>query len=1231
MDFDDIAGLINQVALEQIGRPLKDVERLVLKGAWYNQTYGSIAEQAVGYSEDYLKKDVGPKLWHLLSALVDTQNRGIKVTKRNLQNVLRTWAKQRQASQGNDGAAVLSGAGVAGEVSTVVQVVRSAPAVEVADFCGREEDLATLTQWLTGEGLADGPCRLVWLWGLPGLGKTALAGQILHRLGPTMDRCGYLDLTHHSTDEAVVSALATWLAPSEPPPTATPIDWLIDRLGRQRCLLVLDHLDLCFDPQHLAGQYQPGREAIQQLLHRWATEAHPGHVVVISRELPADRFQWLGPRAREYPLQPLTLADTQALLLRQGAIPAPADQWADLWQRYGGYPLLLRHLATTLRSLYQGQLSPLLAQPKPALPDSLRHSWQEVLQRLTPGEQALLYWLALAQSPMALEDLQSALPSYPGPAALQSLVSRSLCQTQALPPTASASPCTQLDLPPLLRTLVTDHLLDQLEAELLAGDFHWLQRLPLVTMTAQESVQATQRATLVNPLAQRLRQHFPQPTDLVQACHQQIRTLRQQHRGQPGFGAANWLHLCQALGVSVSGVDFSDLALWQADLRQVSLQGANLSQVDFRDTQFATALGRNPQVAFCPGSPAKGHAGRMVTGDQEGRLLVWEVTSGRLVQVMDEGEDRAVQSLAVSPDGDTLAVGSDGGEIWLWPMAAMARSDALSGHGAAVQAVAFSNDGAWLASGDRQGELRLWEVASGRCWACWREHRGAIHSLAFNGSGDRLISGGDDQTTCLWDLSEARLMTVFQAPATATIRAAGFLSDPNDPDLPAMPFAAGYDDPCLTLWDVQTGRPCWMRPADVRTLPALSLSPDGRYLACSCQDFSVVVWDIASRSRCYTLPPADSPVWLLAFSPDSRYLVTGSDYRLHLWQTGSGTELRRFLSQAHPVNHVAVGAGGSPILTGHSDHRLRLWCHQGGIAPSHPQSIGDLSSDPLQTIALSPDGQWCARASTDHTLALWHSATGQRQWVTHGPVHLIAFSPDSQHLASVGPDHTLALWAVESGQRLREWEGEGEGRQPRTPPSTLAFSPDGQSIISGSRDGTLAVWWLDAATSAPLLLTGHQRPVHAVALSADGQSLISASHDGTVRSWNLPQGRSLGLWSPPEGHWVHSVTFDASDTSLAITSHTTDVAVWEVSTNRLRHTLRGHSQPLWTALVSPNREHLVTASQDSEIRLWNLTLGSLQQSFHPDRPYAGVNIRGATGLSASEGAMLKSLGAIVSY
>lgn len=1306
MDFEEIVGLVNQAALEQIGRPLKDVERLVLQGAWHNQTYGAMADQAVGYSEDYLKKDVGPKLWHLLSDLVDPNRQGIKVTKRNLQNVLRTWAKQGMpprelavglATAGLDTAGLgPSGLGATGlsasrSGSTVEATdtlfkaapgayrrgVRSAPAVEVTDFWGRAEALTTLTQWITGAGLEDGPCRLVLLWGLPGVGKTALAGQIIHRLGPQMDRCGYVDLADYPDDEALLSALADWLTPGERPPLeSTNIDPILDGLGQQRCLLVVDGLETRFAPQQLAGRYQPGTETLQHLLQRWATQSHASCVVVISREPPADRFQWLGPRARGYGLSDLSAAETQTLLQQRGVSLITPDQGQQFWQRYGGNPLLLRRLATTLHTVYQGQIAPFLTQPPQA--EFLGHPWLALLQRLTAEEAALLFWLTLARIPASLAQLQTAMPSYPGPAVVQSLVDRGLCQVQALltsppgaaplwPPATSppsvqpaekeatpsvpASTDTQIGLPPLVQRLVEPHLLDLLATELLAGEFLWLQRLPLVMMTAPESVQTEQRAALIEPLAQRLRQHVP--TNLAQTCYQRLQTLRQQHRGQPGFGAANWLQLCQALGVSVSGVDFSELALWQADLRQVCVQGANLSQVQFRQTAFATALGRSPRVAFCPVEnlshrhldPMQADDPLMITGDQEGRLLLWSVGWGQLVQTLDDGVALAIEALALSSDGDTLAIGNGTGQIWLWPLGSRIRSDALPGHGAAVRALAFSGDGTWLASGDERGELRLWEVASGRCWACWTQHQGSIHSLAFSTAGDRLISSGDDQTTCLWDLSQGKLITAFQAPAPASVRTAGFLPDPNNPDRPALPFAAGYDDHGLVLWDVQTGRPCWLLATDVCPLPALALSPDGQYLACSRPDFSVVVWDIPSRALCYRLPPADAPVWWISFSPDGRYLVTGSDYQIHLWQAATGAEFRRFLGQAHPVTHLAISIEANQVLTGHNDHQLRLW-----PLPTHPYSpttLADLS-DPLQAVALSPDGRWCASAG--QAIHLWDSATGQRPWIAHYPAQCLAFSPDGQWLASA--EHSaLHLWSVKSGQRVRQWPNvdappsaliwgnvSGEDSAPST--HTRLTNPhvdsakldsaslNQVSLISGHRDGTITLWPLRDGQE-PRHLNGHQRPVHSLAVSPDGTTLISSSHDGTVCWWDLAQGCSLGDWTPPDGHWIHSVAFDPSGTALAATSHGMEVVLWHPQTHQRRHILRGHRQPIWAAIFSPDGTRLATASHNSDILIWEVDLGRKSHQLQPDRPYAGVNLQGATGLSAAELAVLKSLGALV--
>ena len=67
-----------------------------------------------------------------------------------------------------------------------------------------------------------------------------------------------------------------------------------------------------------------------------------------------------------------------------------------------------------------------------------------------------------------------------------------------------------------------------------------------------------------------------------------------------------------------------------------------------------------------------------------------------------------VTSVAFSPDGLTLASGSQDKTIMLWNVATGELKATLGGHTEPVKSVAFSPDGLTLASGSDDGTIKLW-------------------------------------------------------------------------------------------------------------------------------------------------------------------------------------------------------------------------------------------------------------------------------------------------------------------------------------------------------------------------------------------------------------------------------------------------------------------------------------------------------------------------------------------
>ncbi len=95
------------------------------------------------------------------------------------------------------------------------------------------------------------------------------------------------------------------------------------------------------------------------------------------------------------------------------------------------------------------------------------------------------------------------------------------------------------------------------------------------------------------------------------------------------------------------------------------------------------------------------------------------------------------------------------------------------------------------------------------------------------------------------------------------------------------------------------------------------------------------------------------------------------------------------------------------------------------MAPQTPPSAGRAPfwghPDPVNAVAVTPDGQQIISGSDDRTVRIWDRQNGTEQTVLTGhtgPVWAVAVTPDGSEIVSVG-DQTIRIWDRRSGRQVR--------------------------------------------------------------------------------------------------------------------------------------------------------------------------------------------------------------------
>ncbi|MGH7140987.1 MAG: WD40 repeat domain-containing protein, partial [Pirellulales bacterium] len=153
----------------------------------------------------------------------------------------------------------------------------------------------------------------------------------------------------------------------------------------------------------------------------------------------------------------------------------------------------------------------------------------------------------------------------------------------------------------------------------------------------------------------------------------------------------------------------------------------------------------NRALAISPDGNLLAVAGR------DGYIRLWQLPQGELLRDI-QADTLRIRTLAFSPDGRELASGGDGRQVRLWHVETGELSRSMPKRPGRTLSLVFCGDNR-LASGSSDNLIRLWDLASGGEQLELVGHTGSVSALAWHAERSLLVSGSFDTTVRLWDLS----------------------------------------------------------------------------------------------------------------------------------------------------------------------------------------------------------------------------------------------------------------------------------------------------------------------------------------------------------------------------------------------------------------------------------------------------------------------------------------------
>ena len=232
--------------------------------------------------------------------------------------------------------------------------------------------------------------------------------------------------------------------------------------------------------------------------------------------------------------------------------------------------------------------------------------------------------------------------------------------------------------------------------------------------------------------------------------------------------------------------------------------------------------------------------------------------------------------------------------------------------------IALSPNGKTIAAGSSDGVVRLWDIETGKVLVKLTGHDAIVWSVYWSTDGEHVVSGSADGTARVWHAESHKTVLGPIKTGHEYVHAVA-----NSPDRTKI-ATGGYNENGIKIWDSKTGELLTTIEHE-DSVYSLAWTSDQKKLISGSNDGSIRIFN-TKWQEIAILEGHQDVVYAISLFHNDRFVASASwDRTARLWNLDTNLQVGPPLQHEEGVNGAAISADGRLLVTGCEDESAQVW------------------------------------------------------------------------------------------------------------------------------------------------------------------------------------------------------------------------------------------------------------------------------------------------------------------